>query len=76
MSKRIRLSENRLQKLYNDVAEEVTKARIRSLRGGGNWHCGANDRDNRLYDLQLAAADAAVRSLGEPVDYRLPKDDE
>ena len=71
-NKRIVLSENRLQKLYNDVAEEVMKARIDSMRERKSWNLGKNDRDNRLYDLQLAVAEAAVRSVSEPIDFRLP----
>lgn len=75
-NKRITLSENRLQKLYNDVAEEVTKARIDSFRNRAGWGIGPNGRDNRLYDLEIAVAEAALRSVSERIEKRLPKDDE
>jgi hypothetical protein len=75
-NKRIVLSENRLQKLANDVAEEVMKVRINSLRNRHDWNVGPNNRDKRLFELEMAVAGAAIRSVGEPIKKRLPKDDE
>jgi len=68
--KRIRLNEARLQKLYNDVTEEVVKERICSLRGGYSWNGTTNNRDDRLGKLQDAIGEAAIRSILEPIQRR------
>lgn len=69
--RRIVLSEERLQKLYNDVVEVVLNERIVNLRGGRNWDNNKNYRDTNLAGLQDKVGAAAIQSIQEPVSKHL-----
>lgn len=62
--KTVRLSENRKQKLYNDVTEVVMKERIKV--GGGKFEIyNRREVDDLLSEIQHKVGDAAIQSLNQ-----------
>lgn len=65
MEKRIRLTEKRKQKLYNDVTEVVMQERLKNIKSKGIYD--KEDIDELLFRIQQKVGTEALKSIEAPL---------